>query len=356
MDFSQLLAKEIAKKKATVKKALEEESTPANSDTSRHSSALKKKKYVSKADLKRAAQDLQDEDEKKTLERKNTGEKSSQLKRPHDEEDDGDYERRRRKVRESLIQKKKEEEAKRQEEKKEIEDLKKLPEGLLSDSELKVELEKRGVSYEKLEKEDRLALVKRLHKLKVKEEKKRRIELEDTTDMEIVEDEISSNREKVQIQMSATIRTLLSEWKNVLESKEDTPESAKEVLRETVSYSKPLLNRLRNTDEALPEKLYAKLARLLMNIQQHQYRDANATYIKMSIGNAAWPVGVTAVGIHARSARERITGENNEASGVDVAHILSDEDTRKWIIAVKRFVTFAEAHLQEKSFKGGIKG
>ena len=44
----------------------------------------------------------------------------------------------------------------------------------------------------------------------------------------------------------------------------------------------------------------------------------------MAIGNAPWPIGVTMVGIHARTGREKISARN-------VAHVLNDETQRKYI-------------------------
>ena len=56
-------------------------------------------------------------------------------------------------------------------------------------------------------------------------------------------------------------------------------------------------------------------------------RQANDIYLKLAIGNAPWPIGVTSVGIHERSAREKISHVMN-ASGA--AHIMNDEATRKY--------------------------
>ncbi|VVT54075.1 uncharacterized protein SAPINGB_P003894 [Magnusiomyces paraingens] len=352
MDFSQILAKEIAKKKATVQNAhefknnLDERASIPCSNTQ-----PKQKEYIPKADMndmKKAKEEPSKANDKSAIPPK---ESDTNLKRPRNRDDFDERENRKRKVREEWVQKMKEKELQKEEELKQKEELQKFEENLLSDEQILIELKARGYLESDLQNEPRSSLVKKLHKINEREEKQRRIQMENSVNMEIIESEILHDREKVQAQMAATIRTLLSEWKNVLEKNNDTPDQAKQVLRETVSYCKPLLTRLRSKDNPFPEKLYNKLARLFMHIQKHQYREANSIYIKMSIGNAAWPVGVTAVGIHARSARERITGENNESSGVDVAHILSDEDTRKWIIAVKRFITFAEAHLQDKSFQ-----
>lgn len=45
---------------------------------------------------------------------------------------------------------------------------------------------------------------------------------------------------------------------------------------------------------------------------------ANDVYLRMSIGNAPWPIGVTNVSIHERSADDRIGTSN-------VGHVLNDE-------------------------------
>ena len=53
----------------------------------------------------------------------------------------------------------------------------------------------------------------------------------------------------------------------------------------------------------------------------------------MAIGNAAWPIGVTMVGIHARTGREKIFARN-------VAHVLNDETQRKYIQVCLSFFPF----------------
>jgi pre-mRNA-splicing factor 18 len=86
----------------------------------------------------------------------------------------------------------------------------------------------------------------------------------------------------------------------------------------------------------MPADLIYKLAELAYNVQQRQYQRANDAYLRLSIGNAAWPIGVTSVGLHERGAREKITEDV-------VAHVLNDEVSRKWIQAVKRCVVLNPA-------------
>jgi pre-mRNA-splicing factor 18 len=69
-------------------------------------------------------------------------------------------------------------------------------------------------------------------------------------------------------------------------------------------------------------------------MQSRSYQKANDAYLRLSIGNAAWPLGVKSIGMHERSSDNKIA-EN-------VAHVLNDEVSRKYIQAVKRLLTFSQ--------------
>lgn len=56
--------------------------------------------------------------------------------------------------------------------------------------------------------------------------------------------------------------------------------------------------------------------------------------MRLSIGNAPWPLGVGSVTMHERSADSKISNQ--------VAHALNDETQRKWIQSIKRLMTFAQ--------------
>ncbi|CAG9829006.1 unnamed protein product [Diabrotica balteata] len=62
------------------------------------------------------------------------------------------------------------------------------------------------------------------------------------------------------------------------------------------------------------------------------FQEASAAFLQMAIGNAPWPIGVTMVGIHARTGREKIFSKN-------VAHVMNDETQRKYIQGLKRLMT-----------------
>lgn len=63
-------------------------------------------------------------------------------------------------------------------------------------------------------------------------------------------------------------------------------------------------------------------------MQNRNYMYANDIYLRLAIGNAPWPIGVTSVGIHERSAREKISHVMNQHGQ---AHIMNDEATRKFL-------------------------
>jgi len=160
-------------------------------------------------------------------------------------------------------------------------------------------------------------------------------------------------------QISSYLNLVLREWSAALagRDKDDAQSSAgiaaannyKLVLEDL----KPLMRRLEaavynptpkpdapTTSTPLPhDPLLVPLVQILHLTQKRHYRDAVDAYLRLSIGKAAWPIGVTMVGIHERSAREKLheDGKNGET-----AHIMSDEGTRKWLQSLKRLVSFSQ--------------
>jgi len=96
-----------------------------------------------------------------------------------------------------------------------------------------------------------------------------------------------------------------------------------------------LYARLR-TRSGIHEHLTLGLWMMLQGMQQRNYIHANEIYARVAIGNAAWPIGVTSVGIHERSAREKISSYANSEGQ---AHIMNDEATRKFLQGMKRLLS-----------------
>uniref|UniRef100_A0A8C8IT17 Pre-mRNA-splicing factor 18 n=1 Tax=Oncorhynchus tshawytscha TaxID=74940 RepID=A0A8C8IT17_ONCTS len=105
--------------------------------------------------------------------------------------------------------------------------------------------------------------------------------------------------------------------------------------KQTESYLKPLFRKLRK--KSLPADIKESITDIIKFMLQREYVKANDAYLQMAIGNAPWPIGVTMVGIHARTGREKIFSKH-------VAHVLNDETQRKYIQGLKRLMTICQKH------------
>jgi pre-mRNA-splicing factor 18 len=85
----------------------------------------------------------------------------------------------------------------------------------------------------------------------------------------------------------------------------------------------------------LEDSVLEPIVEIVKAAQERRYVDANDGYLRLSIGKAAWPIGVTMVGIHERSAREKL----HES---DKGHVMGDEVTRKFLQSIKRCLSFAQ--------------
>ncbi|KIK80971.1 hypothetical protein PAXRUDRAFT_28016 [Paxillus rubicundulus Ve08.2h10] len=136
------------------------------------------------------------------------------------------------------------------------------------------------------------------------------------------------------------LKRTLKEWE---ESMDERPEHVKRTTQgklaaatqvQSAEYLKPLFRTLRSR-QSLPPDMLARIAEIVHYMQKRQYQKANDAYLRLSIGTAPWPIGVTMVGIHERSAREKISTDQ-------VAHVLNDEVSRKYIQSLKRLLTFSQ--------------
>jgi pre-mRNA-splicing factor 18 len=92
---------------------------------------------------------------------------------------------------------------------------------------------------------------------------------------------------------------------------------------------------LHPTEGTVPGDVLSLTERVAEHCGDREYMKANEAYLLMAIGNQAWPMGVSAVSIHMRTGREKI-------SSGGVAHVLNDERARKYVQAIKRLMTFAQ--------------
>ncbi|CAE6364422.1 unnamed protein product [Rhizoctonia solani] len=151
---------------------------------------------------------------------------------------------------------------------------------------------------------------------------------------------IKTNPDKLYPLIYYALKRVLKEWE---QSMAERPDQIKRSTQgklaaatqvQSAEYLKPLFKQLRS--KTVAEDVLGKLAEIIHYMQKREYQKANDAYLRLSIGNAAWPIGVTMVGIHERSAREKISSDQ-------VAHVLNDEVSRKYIQSVKRLLTFAQS-------------
>eukprot|EP01006_Ploeotia_vitrea_P024598 TRINITY_DN57428_c0_g1_i1.p1 TRINITY_DN57428_c0_g1~~TRINITY_DN57428_c0_g1_i1.p1 ORF type:complete len:364 (-),score=48.64 TRINITY_DN57428_c0_g1_i1:116-1171(-) len=100
--------------------------------------------------------------------------------------------------------------------------------------------------------------------------------------------------------------------------------------KQTENYVAPLIKALMK--KTLSPAIMEPMLNIVEAMEDREYVKASDWYIRLAIGNAPWPMGVTMVGIHERSGRERIECGKT-------AHILNNETQRKYIQGLKRLMT-----------------
>ena len=142
-------------------------------------------------------------------------------------------------------------------------------------------------------------------------------------------------------QLSSYFSLVLSEWIAALASRQQSVKessqgrAAENAMLQSRENMRPLFKKFETGD--LEDALLQPIVEIVHAAQERRYVDANDGYLRLSIGKAAWPIGVTMVGIHERSAREKL-----HESDSGKAHIMSDEVTRKFLQSIKRCLSFAQ--------------
>ncbi|GMG19814.1 unnamed protein product [Ambrosiozyma monospora] len=173
-------------------------------------------------------------------------------------------------------------------------------------------------------------------------EKQSQLKLVIPDDLLINKDEIRDNLPKVTSQCRDYIKLLLAQWDETIHNSNRTSptsiteEDSKLILTETKKWLISLLVLLKK--QKLPANSTITLSTILYNLQNKDYQHANENYINLSVGNVAWPIGVINVGIHERSAHARLTGDGAD----NVSNIMKDEKTRRWLLGLKRLISFCE--------------
>lgn len=122
---------------------------------------------------------------------------------------------------------------------------------------------------------------------------------------------LKENQEKTRALVLLFFKRLVKEWGAHLDSQDETQKKSSQGRMSLVLYkqSKESLGvffKQLNKDQ-LAKDVLENVTRICHHMQNREYVKANDVYLRLAIGNAPWPIGVTNVGIHERSARERIS-------------------------------------------------
>lgn len=168
------------------------------------------------------------------------------------------------------------------------------------------------------------------------------LQLVDEADMKVSADAVpqdAAGRRYLFRQLASYFTMVLREWEAALARErgrqEDTfaSKTAVNAMVSSRANMVPLFRKFENGD--LDDDILKPVVEIVQAAQERRYVDANDGYLRLSIGKAAWPIGVTMVGIHERSAREKL--HNGERG-----HVMGDEVTRKYLQSIKRCLTFAQ--------------
>lgn len=122
---------------------------------------------------------------------------------------------------------------------------------------------------------------------------------------------LSRHPEAMRAAVELYLSRLMLEWETSLDerSEGDKQSTAGRVAtatqKQAVQHLRPFLADLRANK--LPPDVLGHIVQICDWLQQREYVRANDIYLRLAIGNAPWPIGVTMVGIHERSAREKIS-------------------------------------------------
>ena len=143
-------------------------------------------------------------------------------------------------------------------------------------------------------------------------------------------------KEKDSFYVHKIFNLILQHWENETKKASSTTREGKIFInrfKDTKRDISKFLNLL--LEDSVPLNILTSCLKIVKYIQQKEYMKANDAYLALAIGNAPWPLGVTATGIHARSGRERIEKKN-------IKSIMNDDEQKQNLQAVKRLITYSQ--------------
>ena len=121
-------------------------------------------------------------------------------------------------------------------------------------------------------------------------------------------------------------RRMLKEWATDLANRPEHVKNSAEgrvatkTQKQCKDYMRPFLKMCRA--KTIEKSILTHAKKMVDACLRRDYVFAHEEYMRLAIGNAPWPIGVTSVGIHERVGRENISTSK-------IAHVLNDERQRK---------------------------
>lgn len=106
-------------------------------------------------------------------------------------------------------------------------------------------------------------------------------------------------------QLASYFTMILIEWISALDARDPAVKASSQgraaaaAMEQSRENLRPLFKKFENGD--IEEGILEPVIEIVRAAQKRRYVDANDAYLTLSIGKAAWPIGVTMVGIHERS-------------------------------------------------------
>ena len=154
-----------------------------------------------------------------------------------------------------------------------------------------------------------------------------------TTAKELTQEEMNDKPKRIY----RYLKNLIKQWEEDLSNRPDAVKrtaagkNETKTLKQCKDYIRPLFQSCKRRQ--LEEDLQAHLFKIVNYCDEGEFVKAHDSYMDVAIGRAAWPIGVTQVGIHSRSGRAKIDSSN-------VAHVMNSELHRKYLTSVKRLMVY----------------
>ena len=137
------------------------------------------------------------------------------------------------------------------------------------------------------------------------------------------------------------INYLLDIWKKEIKEYKKNNKEDKETIRkisifiQCKKFITPLISQL--SANQIESDIVRKLFQIVVYTLNRSYVNSNKIYYKLAIGNSPWPKGKNGIDIYSQ--------KNN----LEVAHIMTDDETRKFIISIKRLITLSQRLFPNKT-------